>query len=62
MLKVKEVTTQIDELLQVKEQMLANDETILSKFTQSEQLLLDPKSPQISSRRTSISDSKIERN
>lgn len=33
MLKVKEVTTQIDELLQVKEQMLANDETILSKFT-----------------------------
>jgi hypothetical protein len=45
MLKVKEVTTQIDELLQVKEQMLANDETILTKFTQSEHLLLDPKSP-----------------
>lgn len=62
MLKVKEVTIQIDELLQVKEQMLANDETILSKFTQSEQILLDPKSPQISRRRTSISESKIERN
>lgn len=45
MLKVKEVTTQIDELLHVKEQMLANDETILSKFTSSEHFLLDPKSP-----------------
>jgi hypothetical protein len=33
MLKVKEVTTQIDELLKVKEQMLATDEAILSKFT-----------------------------
>jgi hypothetical protein len=33
MLKVKEVTTQIDELLKVKEQMLASDEAILSKFT-----------------------------
>ena len=56
MLKVKEVTTQIEELLHVKEQMLADDETILSKFTSSEKILLDPKSPQLSSRRSSLND------
>ena len=56
MLKVQQVTHSIENLLNVKEQLLVHDETILTKFTSSEHLLLDPKSPQLNRSVGNIND------